>query len=199
MEFIIGKERDYTPLEATELIYSKAPSYFLIVYEPFECTFDDGTEAAVALLVTNDNDIAIEVSASVYEGEVYVAIFSYDGNDLIPNKELYKPSSIIEEYCNLLNVPTTDVQIEKDVYYYFDVSLGKDVSLLEGCQFVTELSPDYLYLYEEPYEGNWADGDEGAFSYLKIENLNIYVSIGTYIDDGECVVQIIVNYLEDSE
>jgi hypothetical protein len=199
MEFIIGKEGDYTLLEALELIYSKAPSYFLTVYEPFENTFGDGSEGAVALLVTNDNDIAIEVSTSIYEGELLVSIFSYDGNEYIPNKELYTPSLIIEEYCKLLNVPTTDVQVEKDVYYYFDVSLGKDVSLLEGCQSVTELSPDYLYLYEEPYEGNWANCAEGAFSYLKIENIYIYVSIGTYIDNGECIVQIIVNYLKNAE
>ena len=199
IEFIIGKENDYTLLEALELIYAKAPSYFLIVNEPFEVTFGNGSKGAVALFVTNDNDIAIEVSTSIHEGEIYVSIFSYDGNDIIPNKELYTPTSIIEEYCNLLNFPISDIQVEKDVYYYFDVSLGKDISLLEGCQSVTELSPDYLFLYEEPYKGNWVDGDEGAFSYLKIENLNIYVSIGTYMDNGECIVQITVNYLEDIE
>ena len=142
-------------------------------------------------------DIAIEICASIYEGEIWVIIYSYDGNDIVPNSEKYTPSSIVEKYCELLNVPTSEVQVERDIYYYFEVSLGSEVSLLEGCQYVTELSPDYLYLYVEPYEGNWVDGEEGAFSYLKIENLNIYVSIGTYVVEGECIVQIIVNYLEE--
>ena len=192
------KEGDYTLLEAVESIYSNAPSYFLTVYEPcIDDPLEDGVEVAYALFVTNDNDIAIEISASIYEGEVWVIIYSYDGNDIVPNSEKYTPSSIVEKYCELLNVPTSEVQVERDIYYYFEVSLGNEVGLLEGCQYVTELSPDYLYLYVEPYEGNWVDGEEGSFSYLKIENLNIYVSIGTYVVEGECIVQIIVNYLEE--
>ena len=197
IQFALGKESDYTLLEAAEYIYSKAPGYFLTVDEPEEATNLDGSKVGYALLVTKDNDIAVEISTLIEDGTIYVILFSYDGDDFVPNAEIYTPVAIIEEYCKLLNVPTTDIQVEADIYYYFYVSLGKDVSLLEGCKYVTDLSMEYLELYVEPYEDNWVDGDKGAFSYLRINSLDIYVSIGAYNDNGECVVQIIVNEIEE--
>ena len=155
-----------------------------------------------------DNDLSITgatVDSSILAE--YADLFIKAGYTLTTNYEedlIYCFEKTIN-YEGIERIVQADLYAESDVYYpeidtpYFEFSLGKGVSLLEGCQSVTELSPDYLYLYEEPYEGNWVDGDKGAFSYLKIKNLNIYVSIGTYIVNDECFVQAIVNYLENTE
>ena len=109
-------------------------------------------------------------------------------------------SSIAVDYIEYLG-GTEDYVYYDDEYgcYYFLVALeaSEDVTLWSIVTEAIEYAPEYLTVYEEPYEDVWGDDTEGVFAALINEDESVYVALGSFMDGDEVVLQI--EFYENSE
>ena len=147
-------------------------------------------------------DEAESVEVVFYHESGCLDIYIYDNSDSTGGDDDYEDDNgasteldaytVAVDYIEELG-GTEDYVYYDDEYgcYWFLVAIDEsEVTISEIVEEAVLYAPEYLVVVEEPYEGTWQDGTEGVFATLTTEDDSIYVYIGSYVEDGETVLQI---------